>query len=190
MSDILQKQVLVLNNDGTPLSLWPLSVNSVRRVLKALLKNKLNVLEEYSDSIMVSGIELKIPKVVLLKRYVKPIYKPVFSRDTVYIRDKYTCQYCHKQFKYSDLTFDHVIPISRFKDKHQATTWTNIVTACKKCNNEKDNKLLSETKFKLDKMPIMPSNKMLLKNVVELKRQGFSLPGVEKIIDWDNWLGI
>ena len=43
------------------------------------------------------------------------------------------------------LTLDHVVPISRGGE----TTWENVVTACKKCNNKKGNQMLYETRLKL-----------------------------------------
>ena len=36
-------------------------------------------------------------------------------------------------FSHKDLTLDHVTP----KSKGGPTNWTNIVTACKKCNHKK-----------------------------------------------------
>ena len=45
-------------------------------------------------------------------------------------------------FSYKELTLDHVIP----KSKGGKTEWTNIVTACKKCNNEKGSHLLKPYK--------------------------------------------
>jgi 5-methylcytosine-specific restriction endonuclease McrA len=50
-------------------------------------------------------------------------------------------------FSYKELTLDHVIP----KSKGGKTEWTNIVTACKKCNNEKGSHLL--TPYKPPRIP-------------------------------------
>ena len=43
------------------------------------------------------------------------------------------CHYCKKKFNATDLTMDHVIPISR----GGKSTKSNIVTACKECNSKK-----------------------------------------------------
>ena len=43
------------------------------------------------------------------------------------------CYYCGEQFEASELTMDHIVPVSRggFSKKG------NIVACCKECNNEK-----------------------------------------------------
>lgn len=55
----------------------------------------------------------------------------------MFLRDRFTCQYCDEAFASSALTFEHVIPRSRGGQ----TTWSNIVTACVPCNTAKGNSL-------------------------------------------------
>jgi 5-methylcytosine-specific restriction endonuclease McrA len=43
------------------------------------------------------------------------------------------CYYCGKKFKASELTMDHLIPLTRGGRTVQA----NVVPACKECNNKK-----------------------------------------------------
>ncbi|MEE9118059.1 MAG: HNH endonuclease [Calditrichia bacterium] len=43
------------------------------------------------------------------------------------------CHYCGEKFKSSELTMDHVVPISR----SGKSTKGNIVPCCKECNNKK-----------------------------------------------------
>lgn len=43
------------------------------------------------------------------------------------------CHYCRKQVKPSELTMDHIVPLSR----GGKTTKGNLATACKDCNNRK-----------------------------------------------------
>ncbi|MCK4559994.1 MAG: HNH endonuclease [Calditrichia bacterium] len=43
------------------------------------------------------------------------------------------CHYCGEKFKSSELTMDHVVPISR----GGKSTKGNIVPCCKECNNKK-----------------------------------------------------
>jgi len=45
-------------------------------------------------------------------------------------------------FSYKELTLDHVIP----KSKGGKTEWTNVVSACKKCNNQKGNHIVKPYK--------------------------------------------
>ena len=73
---------------------------------------------------------MKLPSVVSLKTYVKPALYPAFTRFNVFLRDRFTCQYCGDK---NDLTFDHLIPRSR----GGLTRWDNVVTACAPCNLRK-----------------------------------------------------
>jgi hypothetical protein len=85
---------------------------------------------------------------VRLKKYIETIpalrVPAQLTQRNLFLRDRYTCQYCGRQRKDLDekeyLTRDHIIPVARGgKD-----SWTNVVTACKKCNNIKADYLLSE----------------------------------------------
>ena len=71
--------------------------------------------------------EMRLPSVVSLKSYVKPSRFPAFTRFNVFLRDRFTCQYCGER---EDLTFDHVVP----RSKGGVTTWENVVAACSACN--------------------------------------------------------
>ena len=55
------------------------------------------------------------------------------SRANIFKRDKYLCGYCGKKKKSSNLTVDHIIPVS-YGGYHGEENW---VTACKICNREK-----------------------------------------------------
>ena len=82
-------------------------------------------------------ISLPFPSVVRFLEY-KPFRRRSvrFSRQNVYERDEQKCQYCNKHFPISDTTYDHVIP----RCQGGKTSWTNIVTACFKCNQKKGQK--------------------------------------------------
>lgn len=54
----------------------------------------------------------------------------------MYRRDDYRCQYCGVEFSVKELTLDHVVPASKKGRKD----WTNMVTACRKCNHRKANR--------------------------------------------------
>ena len=47
---------------------------------------------------------------------------------------------------------DHVVPKSRGGEKN----WTNIVAACKKCNNDKNNRTPEEANMPLISQPYVP----------------------------------
>lgn len=159
---IMNRPVLILNGDYQPLSRYPLSLNSMKKVIKSLLKGRLSVVKEYDDSIIIQNKEMKLPKIVVLKKYVNVNvnHTPKFSRRNVYLRDDYVCQYCGKRFKADDLTFDHVHP----RCKGGKTCWDNIVTACRECNSKKGGKTLEESHMHLIHKPYIPSIRQLEEN--------------------------
>ena len=158
--DLAYLPVLILNSDGTPLSRFPLSLNIMKKVLKALLKGHINVVQEYDASIKIKDKDLKLPKIVMLNRYVKIDHKPKFSRKNIYLRDNYTCQYCGQKFDADQLTFDHVNP----RCQGGETVWDNIVTCCRACNNKKGGKSLEQSGMKLLSKPRIPTIRELEKN--------------------------
>jgi 5-methylcytosine-specific restriction endonuclease McrA len=179
MSEVLGKKVLILNSDYRPISYYPLSLNSMKRVLKSLLKNKLTIIEEYDDEIVVGGSTMKLPKTAILKKYIKIDQTPKFNRYNVYLRDKFTCQFCGKRFHYDDLTFDHIVP----RCKGGKTSWLNITTACKTCNGNKGYKDVDGKRIVLLSKPHIPSNRELLHNLKELQ-----LDVNTQIENWNQWI--
>jgi 5-methylcytosine-specific restriction endonuclease McrA len=128
---------LVLNADYRPLSYYPLSLWSWQDAIKAVFLDRVNIVSEYDRTVRSPGFQMRLPSVVSLKTYVKPSRIPAFTRFNVFLRDKFTCQYCGS---HEDLTFDHVIP----RSKGGLTTWENVVTACSCCNLRKGDKLPKE----------------------------------------------
>jgi hypothetical protein len=55
-------------------------------------------------------------------------------------RDRYTCAYCGNCFAQQDLSRDHILPRCRGGQD----TWMNCVTACRRCNQEKGDKLVEQ----------------------------------------------
>ncbi|MCZ6607225.1 MAG: HNH endonuclease, partial [Alphaproteobacteria bacterium] len=85
---------------------------------------------------------------------------PAFTRFNVFLRDRFTCQYCGGAFQTEVLTFDHVVPRSR----GGTTVWDNVVTACAPCNLRKGHRLSSESRVFPQRRPYEPSNFELLEN--------------------------
>ena len=82
----------------------------------------------------------------------KRLNGPRFSRQNIYLRDGYRCQYCHWVGHASNLTLDHLLPSA----KGGKTTWENIVTACKTCNMKKGSKTIEELGRRLQRPPSRP----------------------------------
>ena len=144
---------LVLNADFRPLSYYPLSLWSWQDTIKAVFLDRVNIVSEYDKVVRSPSFEFRLPSVVSLKTYVKPSRTPAFTRFNVFLRDRFTCQYCGDKFCSKDLTFDHVIP----KSKGGTSKWDNIVSVCVDCNVEKGNRLLKGSGMHLLNPPRQPS---------------------------------
>jgi len=101
------------------LSYFPLSLWSWQEAVKAVFLDRVNIISEYDEVIRSPSVRMKVPSVIALKEYVQPKTRPAFTRFNVFLRDKWTCQYCGGHFRTHELTFDHVIPRSR----GGRTTW-------------------------------------------------------------------
>jgi 5-methylcytosine-specific restriction endonuclease McrA len=145
---------LVLNADFRPLNYFPLSLWSWQNSVKAVFLERVNVVSEYDNAIHSPSWEMKLPSVISLKEYVQVSRKPAFTRFNVFLRDRFSCQYCTTPFPTQDLTFDHVVPRSR----GGRTQWTNVVTACSVCNLKKGNKSIKQAGMHLLKKPEQPNN--------------------------------
>jgi 5-methylcytosine-specific restriction endonuclease McrA len=96
---------LVLNADFRPLSYYPLSLWSWQDAIKAVFLERVNIVAQYDRKVRSPSLEMKLPSVVSLKTFVKPATQPAFTRFNVFLRDKFSCQYCGSR---EDLTFDHL----------------------------------------------------------------------------------
>ena len=148
---------LVLNADFRPLNYFPLSLWSWQDAVKAVFLDRVNVISEYEQVIHSPSWEMRLPSVISLKEYVHLNRRPAFTRFNVFLRDRFSCQYCDTPFPTHELTFDHVVPRSR----GGYTEWTNVVTACAACNLRKGNKTLREAGVRLRRRPYQPTNHQL-----------------------------
>ena len=143
------EQVLLLN-----ITYEPLKIINWKRAITLLLLDKVEVVEEYTRDIHSVSFTIKLPSVVRLLRLVKKPKTPVkFSRQNIYARDKYSCQYCGGRFSSEDLTYDHIIP----KSRGGKTNFENCVTACKACNLRKGGRTPSEAKMYLQVKAYQPT---------------------------------
>lgn len=78
---------------------------------------------------------------------------PVLTNRQLFQRDQNMCLYCGENTSRSFLTRDHVVPISRGGQD----TWQNVVTACRACNQRKDNRLIDEINMPLLAVPYVPN---------------------------------
>ncbi|MCZ6472420.1 MAG: HNH endonuclease [SAR324 cluster bacterium] len=131
----------------------PIRVISWKKAVTLVVLGKVEVLEAYQREVRSPSLTLKLPAVIKLQRYLKPIPRRVkFSRQNLFSRDNYTCQYCHRHYPAGQLTYDHIVP----RSKGGKTSWTNVVTSCVRCNLKKGNKHLKSLNYKLLKEPREP----------------------------------
>lgn len=146
---VIMEHVLLLN-----ITYEPLRIIDWKRAITMLCLGKVEVIEEYSRDIHSVSFTIRLPSVVRLLRMVKRPKTPVkFSRQNIYARDRYKCQYCGNRFSSEDLTYDHVIP----KSRGGKTQWKNIVTCCIDCNRKKGGRIPSEASMRLIRKPKRPT---------------------------------
>lgn len=166
--------VLLLNADAQPISYLPLSTVQWKEAIRYMYHDKCSVLEWYDDWLVRSPTwETRVPAVIMLKEYVKKKTQVRFSKYNVYLRDQYTCLYCDEQLITSQLTLDHVLPLSR----GGKTNFKNIVTACHSCNGKKGNSLDMKPRY----APYQPG-------YWELVRKRKQLPYDIKHPSWEQWI--
>lgn len=134
---------LVLNADYRPLSYYPLSLWSWQDSIKSVFLDRVIIVSNYDRVISSPSFSMKLPSVIALKSYIKPQSNPNFTRFNVFLRDKFTCQYCGSN---RELTFDHLLP----RSKGGKTDWDNVVTACSNCNVKKRRKTACNFRYDIN----------------------------------------
>jgi 5-methylcytosine-specific restriction endonuclease McrA len=71
------------------------------------------------------------------------------TKHRLFARDRQVCAYCGSHFPDSELTVEHITPVSR-GGRHD---WTNVVTACRSCNTRKGNRRPEEARMPLIYVP-------------------------------------
>lgn len=129
-----------------------LNLVTIKKAIKLMIKNRVEVVKS-TDKELRNGLFL--PKVLrLLKSISVTLHKKIpFSKQSVFIRDNYTCQYCGKELHQRNATVDHILP----RAKGGKNCFINTVCSCKHCNSWKGDTLLSNTNMVLMKQPTHPS---------------------------------
>ncbi|QDK36424.1 HNH endonuclease [Bdellovibrio sp. NC01] len=133
----------------------PMRIVTWQKALVLWFQDKVEILEYHSAFARSVSLRFKLPSVLRLKSYVRPRANHAvrFCRENVYIRDNYTCQYCGEKFSAKQLTLDHVVPASQNGPKN----WTNVVSACRDCNQRKANRTPRTANMPLLTEPHTPS---------------------------------
>jgi 5-methylcytosine-specific restriction endonuclease McrA len=78
---------------------------------------------------------------------------PSLTNQALFARDHGLCLYCGNRFGKSELTRDHVVPVS----KGGPDDWSNVVTACWSCNVRKGSRTPTQANMPLLAVPYRPS---------------------------------
>lgn len=165
---VLNRRVLTLNR-----SYRAVNVQSLRRSISTVCKGGAQILghdyqlhdweswldqpvDERDHLLAVRGsefVKIAIPEIIVATKFDDmPDSRVTFCRRNVFKRDRYTCQYCHKQPAHDELTIDHVKP----KSLGGTSCFTNCVLACINCNAKKANRTPEQAGMKLKKAPVRP----------------------------------
>ena len=148
------KRALVLNQDYSPIT-----VCSIQKAFLLVYLKKAELIEN-EEGLKLRSVDqsFPFPSVIRLSHYVNMPYKGVMlTRQNIFKRDAHTCQYCGTQ---KDLTLDHLVP----RSKGGKSNWTNLVTACKRCNARKGNNSPEESEMKLLRPPFRPNYVMFIRD--------------------------
>ena len=80
-------------------------------------------------------------------------FAPTLINSLLFRRDGHLCLYCGKTFNDNELTRDHVIP----KVQGGKDIWTNVVAACRRCNQHKGGRTPEQANMELLAVPFEPN---------------------------------
>ncbi|UCE89046.1 MAG: HNH endonuclease, partial [Pseudomonadota bacterium] len=86
------------------------------------------------------------------RRAFRKVVPPLTNRE-LFRRDGHLCMYCGREDRDTGLTRDHVVPVSR----GGRDNWSNVVTACKRCNAHKGCRTPDEAHMPLLAVPYVPN---------------------------------
>jgi 5-methylcytosine-specific restriction endonuclease McrA len=148
------KRALLLNTDWTPLNF----VTDVR-AFKLLFSGRAEVvsmgekLSLWSETVNTPTSIYSVPATMrTIERVYRKVPPPRFKKIIMFTRDGWVCQYCSTDLDWSNVSIDHVVP----KCRGGQTSWRNCVTACKKCNEKKGAKMLTDLSMRLKRSPTDP----------------------------------
>ncbi len=192
MSSIaLQSSVLVLNR-----SLMPVDMTTARRafclVCKAAaeivdvadgrfemhgfeswqeiseFKRKSGLSDEGAEWVSTVSCEIEVPRIIRLLFYDRfPNRGVPLNRRNILARDENRCQYCGKRHPTSELSIDHVEPVSM----GGRTCWTNVACACTACNKRKGGRTPEQANMHLVRKPVQPKHNPHIK--LKLRRKKY-----------------
>lgn len=177
-----QTRILRLNKSGIPLN-WLTREEAVTLLVKEQVVWSIG-----DDALLMHGgfsatgeqTVISIPSIIATHGHPKHCANkvPAVCNRLLFRRDANICLYCGEHFPFEQLTRDHIQPRSRGGKER----WTNLVTACRRCNQRKGNQTPEEACMPLLAVPFQPNkmeylalaNRNILADQMEFLRSGFS----------------
>jgi hypothetical protein len=116
------------------------------------LRGGYNALTGARSTIEVSSIIATVGDTYAHERH-SDRYTPPLNNRTLFRRDANLCMYCAERFSTSELTRDHIKPLSQ----GGTDRWSNVVTACRRCNNHKGGRTPEQANMQLVAVPFTPT---------------------------------
>jgi len=159
----LNQQVLRTDVSGMPLE-WIGYQEAVRLIVLGQVRYALGsvLYSLHGGTNAISGLQTEISVNAILashgshpagSRFYRR-YTPPLSNRALFRRDQNLCLYCGVQFLDRDLSRDHVKPLAQ----RGQDCWTNVVTACKRCNNHKGSMTPEQAGMQLLAIPFAPTH--------------------------------
>ena len=118
-----------------------------------IIHGGINALTGNRSVVKVSSILATYSRNFALRKIGKD-YIPPLNNPTLFKRDNFICLYCGERFRSRELSRDHVTPISQ----GGVDLWSNVVTACKRCNNHKACRTPEHAGMQLLAIPFAPTH--------------------------------
>jgi 5-methylcytosine-specific restriction endonuclease McrA len=148
-------RILIVDAHGQPVR-WALMARAARyyasgKVLTDLGESLFSMIGGFQDLTGLRSEFITSSIVMIRGRHRIPLgHSHVgLTKHRLFLRDRNVCAYCGDQFADSELTVEHIVPVSR-GGQH---LWTNVVTACRSCNTRKGNRLPEEARMPLLYVP-------------------------------------
>ncbi len=156
----------------------PLSLIPVRRAVVLLMQSKAELVE-CAQRRVIRGVGKRwpLPLIIRLSYFVLvPARSAPPTRNAVMLRDGHRCGYCGQAASRHHMTIDHVIP----RSQGGTHSWSNLITACQRCNQRKGHHRPEQVNMKLQWQPLQPSHValILLRNPVAAERYRYYMARV------------
>lgn len=132
------------------------------------LKLRSNADDEDLEWVSTVSCSIQVPRIIRLLVYDRfPQLHVTLNRRNLFARDENRCQYCGKRHHTTELSIDHILPLSM----GGKTSWTNVVCACTSCNKRKGGRTPSKAHMRLIRSPGRPRHNPMIK--LKLRRKKY-----------------